>query len=102
MTHTTVHITAYATGGKMKVPINSIKLPQMSEHRRALVLTILCSLLLSVGTWVAVATYAQTTSLRVQYRAADANSPNDNHLKPHLNIVNGSNTTVPLSELTVR
>src|SRR6185295_13833546 len=44
---------------------------------------------------------AQTSGLRVQYKIPGA-VPADNHVRPHLNIVNGGTTTVPLSELTVR
>src|SRR5262245_12377817 len=40
-------------------------------------------------------------NLRVQYRAADTNAT-DNQIKPHLNIVNGGTTAIPMSELTVR
>ena len=41
------------------------------------------------------------SSLKVQYRAADA-SATDQQIKPHLTIVNTGTTAVPLSELTVR
>ncbi len=42
-----------------------------------------------------------TSSLKVQYKAADTNA-GDNQVKPHLNIVNTGSSAVPLSELKVR
>jgi hypothetical protein len=42
-----------------------------------------------------------TTGLRVQYRAAEALA-GVNQLKPHMSVVNGGTTSVPLSELAVR
>lgn len=39
---------------------------------------------------------------KVQYRCGDLNQSGDNHIKPHLNIVNDSSSTISLSELTVR
>jgi hypothetical protein len=44
---------------------------------------------------------ASTSSLRVQYKAAETVA-SVNQIKPHLNIVNSGPTSVPLSELTVR
>jgi hypothetical protein len=41
------------------------------------------------------------TTLKVQYRAADTNS-GDNQIKPHFNIVNTGSSSVPLSELKIR
>src|SRR5262245_43590230 len=70
---------------------------------RALALASIFSIILTVGAGVSIATMMQATpTLRLQYRVADPNSPNDNQIKPHFNIVNGGTTTVPLSELTIR
>ena len=44
---------------------------------------------------------AQTTGLKVQYRIPGA-AVNDNHVRPHLSVVNTGTTTVPTSELTIR
>jgi hypothetical protein len=44
---------------------------------------------------------AQTSSLKVQYRAAD-NTPGDNQIKPHFNIVNTGASSVALSGLKIR
>jgi endo-1,4-beta-D-glucanase Y len=46
-------------------------------------------------------TASPNTMLKVQYLVADANTA-DNHIRPHLNIINPGNTSVPLSELTLR
>jgi hypothetical protein len=42
-----------------------------------------------------------STSLKLQYRAADTNA-GDNQIKPHFNIINLGGTAVPLSELKIR
>ncbi len=42
-----------------------------------------------------------TTSLKLQYRAADTNA-GDNQIKPHFNIINTGTSDVPLSELKIR
>ncbi|MDP5275783.1 glycoside hydrolase family 6 protein [Chengkuizengella axinellae] len=41
------------------------------------------------------------SDLKLQYKAADTNAT-DNQFKPHFNILNTGNSTVPLSELTIR
>jgi endoglucanase len=46
-------------------------------------------------------TLGGSTSLKVQYKAADTNA-GDNQIKPHFNIVNLGGSAVPLSELKVR
>jgi chitodextrinase len=70
--------------------------------RSSLVLACVFAITLFAGAGVAIATYLQMPTLRVQYRVADPNSPGDNHIKPHMNIVNAGTASVPLSELTVR
>ena len=45
---------------------------------------------------------AWAQGLRVQYKTVAANPAGDNHVRPHINIVNGGTTPVPMSELTVR
>jgi hypothetical protein len=42
---------------------------------------------------------AQTTGLKVQYRIPGT-AVNDNHVRPHLSVVNTGTATVPMSELT--
>src|SRR5262249_61759661 len=70
---------------------------------RAFTFASIFAIILTVGAGVSIATMMQATpTLRLQYRVADPNSPNDNQIKPHFNIVNGGTTTVPLSELTIR
>jgi cellulose 1,4-beta-cellobiosidase len=72
-------------------------------RKRALAFGAVFAIILSVGAGVSIATMMQATpTLRVQYRVADPNSPNDNQIKPHFNIVNSGTTSVPLSELTIR
>src|SRR5262245_62628284 len=72
-------------------------------RKRALAFGAIFAIILTAGAGVSIATMMQATpTLRLQYRAADPNSPNDNQIKPHFNIVNGGTTTVPLSELTIR
>jgi chitodextrinase len=72
-------------------------------RKRALAFGAIFAFILTAGAGVSIATMMQATpTLRLQYRAADPNSPNDNQIKPHFNIVNGGTTTVPLSELTIR
>src|SRR4029453_5296254 len=44
---------------------------------------------------------AQTSGLKVQYKIPGV-AANDNHVRPHLQVVNTGTTTVPLSELTIR
>jgi hypothetical protein len=44
----------------------------------------------------------QATELKVQYRWGDSPNATDNHLKPHLRIVNTGSTSVPLNELKLR
>ena len=44
---------------------------------------------------------AQTGTLKLQYRAAD-NTPTDNQIKPHFNIINTGATSVALSNLKIR
>lgn len=53
------------------------------------------------NTPTATATSGGTSSLKVQYKAADTNA-GDNQIKPHLNIVNTGSSAVPLSELKIR
>src|SRR5262249_18319787 len=70
---------------------------------RAFTFASIFAIILTVGAGVSIATMMQATpTLRLQYRVADPNSPNDNQIKPHFNIVNGGTTAVPLSELTIR
>src|SRR5262245_56105803 len=72
-------------------------------RKRALAFASIFAIILTAGAGVSIATMMQATpTLRVQYRVADPNSPNDNQIKPHFNIVNSGTTAVPLSELTVR
>jgi len=44
---------------------------------------------------------APPVGLRIQYKAADVLATNG-EIKPHFNIVNGTTTSVPLAELTIR
>src|SRR5262249_57015329 len=68
---------------------------------RAFTFASIFAIILTVGAGVSIATMMQATpTLRLQYRVADPNSPNDNQIKPHFNIVNGGTTTPPLNELT--
>jgi endoglucanase len=46
-------------------------------------------------------TQSGTSSLKIQYRAADTNA-GDNQIKPHFNILNTGTTSVALSELKIR
>ncbi|MBN2531530.1 MAG: hypothetical protein JXB88_01495, partial [Spirochaetales bacterium] len=39
---------------------------------------------------------------KVQYRCGDLNQSGDNHIKPHLNIINNGFNTIMLSDLTIR
>src|SRR5262245_209372 len=73
-------------------------------HRRALVLACVLSITLFAGAGAAIATYLQAPlpTLKIQYRVADPNSPGDNQIKAHLNVVNTGTAAVPLSELTIR
>src|SRR5882672_682225 len=72
-------------------------------RQRALALCAIFAIIFMAGAGVSIATMMQATpTLRLQYRVADPNSPNDNQIKPHFNVVNGGTTTVPLSELTIR
>ncbi|HKQ77384.1 MAG TPA: cellulose binding domain-containing protein, partial [Blastocatellia bacterium] len=72
-------------------------------RRRTLAFGGIFAIILTAGAGVAIATMMQATpTLRVQYRVADPNSPNDNQIKPHFNIINSGTAAVPLSELTVR
>lgn len=48
------------------------------------------------------ATPIPTNGLEVQYRVGDAGAPNDNQIKPHLQIVNTGVTNVPYAELEIR
>src|SRR5215468_2324311 len=74
-----------------------------NARKRALAFASIFAIILTAGAGVSIATMMQATpTLRVQYRVADPNSPNDNQIKPHLNIVNGGTAAVPLSELTIR
>lgn len=47
-------------------------------------------------------TSVPNSSLQVQYRVGDGGAPNDNQIKPHLQIVNSGATKVPLTELELR
>jgi hypothetical protein len=49
----------------------------------------------------ATTTSAQTTGLKVQYKIPHV-AATDNHVRPHLNVVNTGSTTVPLAEITIR
>jgi chitodextrinase len=69
-------------------------------HRRALALA--CVFTLFAGAGAAIAAYLQAPTLKIQYRVADPNSPGDNQIKAHLNVVNTGTAAVPLSELTIR
>ena len=50
----------------------------------------------------ATATLIPNNGLKVQYRIGDAGAPNDNQIKPHLQIVNAGATNVPYAELELR
>ena len=41
-------------------------------------------------------------SLQVSYKVGDPGAPNDNQIKPFLQIINTSNTTINLSDITIR
>src|SRR5262249_36163316 len=69
---------------------------------RALAFASISAIILTAGAGVSIATMMQAAPLRVQYRVADPNSPNDNQIKPHFNVVNSGTTAVPMSELTIR
>src|SRR5262245_18770984 len=69
---------------------------------RALAFASISAIILTARAGVSIATMMQATTLRVQYRVADPNSPNDNQIKPHFNVVNSGTTAVPMSELTIR
>src|SRR5215475_1390087 len=70
---------------------------------RALAFAGIIATILTAGAGVSIATMMQATpTLKVQYRVADPNSPNDNQIKPHFNVVNNGTAAVPLSELTIR
>ena len=70
---------------------------------RALAFASISAIILTAGAGVSIATMMQAApTLRVQYRVADPNSPNDNQIKPHFNVVNSGTTAVPMSELTIR
>jgi endoglucanase len=72
--------------------------------RSSLVLGCVLAITLFAGAGAAIATYLQTPmpTLKIQYRIADPNSPGDNQIKAHLNVVNTGMAAVPLSELTIR
>src|SRR5215475_12480900 len=87
----------------MKLLRNFSNAALFNMRKRALVFGAIFAIILTVGAGVSIATMMQATpTLRLQYRVADPNSPNDNQIKPHFNIVNGGTTAVPLSELTIR
>src|SRR5262249_26281860 len=87
----------------MTSPRNFFRTALFYKRGRALTLANIIAIILTAGAGVSIATMMQTTpTLMVQYRAADPNSPNDNQIKPHFNIVNSGTTTVPLNELTIR
>src|SRR5215510_13482935 len=93
----------FSQGGNMKLLRNFSNAALFNMRKRALVFSAIFAIMLTVGAGVSIATMMQATpTLRLQYRVADPNSPNDNQIKPHFNIVNGGTTTVPLSELTIR
>ncbi len=71
-------------------------------HRCAVILAIVMTATLFAGAGAAIATYLQAPALKIQYRLADPNSPGDNQIKAHLNVVNTGAAAVPLSELTIR
>src|SRR5262249_54752990 len=90
-------------GGNMKLLGNFSSAALFNMRKRALAFGAIFATILTAGAGVSIATMMQATpTLRLQYRVADPNSPNDNQIKPHFNIVNGGTTTVPLSELTIR
>ncbi|HEY0604252.1 MAG TPA: cellulose binding domain-containing protein, partial [Herpetosiphonaceae bacterium] len=68
--------------------------------KRLPILMILAIFVFSVLPLSATRTMGVTT-LKVQYRAADT-STGDNQIKPHLNVVNTTTSSVPLSELKIR
>jgi endoglucanase len=87
----------------MKLLRNFSNAALFNMRKRAVAFGVVFAIILTLGAGVSIATMMQATpTLRVQYRVADPNSPNDNQIKPHFNIVNSGTTTVPLSELTVR
>src|SRR6266508_1740361 len=96
-------VNLFSQGGNMKLLRNFSNAALFNMRKRALVFSAIFAIILTVGAGVSIATMMQATpTLRLQYRVADPNSPNDNQIKPHFNIVNGGTTTVPLSELTIR
>jgi endoglucanase len=87
----------------MTLPRNSSYTALFNLRKRALAFGAVFAIILTAGAGVAIATMMQATpTLRLQYRMTDPNSPNDNHIRPHFNIVNGGTTAAPLSELTIR
>ena len=61
----------------------------------------LCGSLAAAAAALMVAPSAWAQALRVQYKIPGA-AVNDNHVRPHLRIVNGTAAAVPYSELTIR
>src|SRR4029450_14076334 len=59
------------------------------------------SLAVGAAGLLAASSAAAQTGLRVQYRVPSV-AVSDNHVRPHLRIVNGTGSAVPLSELTMR
>jgi subtilisin family serine protease len=55
----------------------------------------------STPTTAATATQA-STSLKVQYKLNDPGQPNDNHIRPGLQLINTSTSAVPLNEIKIR
>jgi aryl-phospho-beta-D-glucosidase BglC (GH1 family) len=68
--------------------------------KRLPIIMILCVLVFSLLPLSATRTMGVTT-LKVQYRPANT-AAGDNEIKPHLNVVNTSTSSVPLSELKIR
>src|SRR5262247_604822 len=94
----------FESWGEIMTLLKKVRYAALSKIRgRAFAFASIFAIILTAGAGVSIATMMQATpTLRLQYRVADPNSPNDNQIKPHFNIVNGGTTTVPLSELTVR
>src|SRR5499426_4124914 len=94
----------FESWGEIMTLLKKVRYAALSKIRgRAFAFASIFAIILTAGAGVSIATMMQATpTLRLQYRVADPNSPNDNQIKPHFNIVNGGTTTVPLSELTIR
>src|SRR5262245_47190230 len=93
----------FSQGGNMKLLRNLSNAALFNMRKRALVFSAIIAIMHRAVACVSIATMMKATqTLRLQYCVGDPNSPSDNQIKPHFNIVNCGTTTVPLSELTIR